>query len=238
MSGHSHWAGIKHRKGINDAKRARVFTKLGRMVTIAAREGGGNLEFNFKLKLAVEQARAVNMPKDNIEKAIKRGTGELKDEAEIQEVIYEAYGPGQVAMLIKTATDNKNRTLGEIKTVLTKAGGKLVPAGSVSFLFKQVGNIHIPVEKKDPYDLEMIAIDAGAEDTIYAEGMLTVYTKIENLKAVKENLEKSGLTVEEAALVYAPIQKTKLEENDKLDYEKLLEALDELDDIQEVYDNL
>lgn len=238
MSGHSHWAGIKQRKGINDAKRANVFTKLGRYVTIAAREGGGNLEFNFKLKLAVERARAANMPKENIEKAIKRGTGELKDGAAIEEVIYEAYGPGQVAMLIKTATDNKNRTLGEIKTILARSGGKLVPAGSVSFLFRQVGNIHIPVEKKDPYELEMMAIDAGAEDTIYAEGMLTVFTKTESIQLVKENLEKADLAVEEAALVYAPIQKTKLKEDDKLDYEKLLEALDELEDVQEIYDNL
>lgn len=238
MSGHSHWAGIKHRKGVNDAKKANIFTKVGRIVTIAAREGGGNPDTNFKLKLAIDQARAVNMPKDNIERAIKRGTGELKDQAEIQEVIYEGYGPGQVAMLIKTATDNKNRTLGEVKTVLTKNGGKMVPAGSVSFMFKQVGNINIAVENADPYELEMKAIDAGAEDTIYAEGTLTVYTKVEDFQRVKENLEREGLKIEDAALVYAPTQKTTIDEDVKLDYEKLLEKLDDLDDVQEIYDNL
>ncbi len=238
MSGHSHWAGIKHRKGINDAKRASVFTKMGRLITIAARDGGGNPEFNFKLKLVIDQARAVNMPKDNIEKAIKRGTGELKDGADIQEVMYEAYGPGQVAMLIKAATDNKNRTLGEIKTILTKNGGKMVPEGSVSFMFKQVGNINVSVEGEDPYEIEMKAIDSGAEDTIYADGTVTVYTKVEDFQKVKENLERENLKIEDASLVYAPVQKTSIDESDRIDYEKLLEKLDEQDDVQEIFDNL
>ena len=238
MSGHSHWAGIKHRKGINDAKRATVFTKYGRLITIAARSGG-NPDMNFKLKLAIDQARSVNMPKENIERAIKRGTGELKDQAEIQEVIYEAYGPGQVAILIKTATDNKNRTLGELKTILTKSGGKLVPAGSVSFLFKQVGNINITVpDGNDPYELEMKAIDAGAEDTLYSTEYLTVYTKPYELQKVKANLENQKLSVDNTALVYAPLQKVELSQSNKLDYEKLLEALDDQPDVQEIYDNL
>jgi YebC/PmpR family DNA-binding regulatory protein len=178
MSGHSHWAGIKHRKGINDAKRANTFTKFGRLITIAARESGKNPEFNFKLKLAIDQARAVNMPKENIERAIKRGTGELKDGAEIQEVLYEAYGPGQIAMLIKAATDNKNRTLGEIKAILTKAGGKMVPSGSASFLFKQAG------------------------------------------------------------ISFIPLQKVPVSQDDKIGYEKLLERLDDQEDVQEIFDNL
>jgi YebC/PmpR family DNA-binding regulatory protein len=239
MSGHSHWAGIKHRKGINDAKRANVFTKFGRFITIAAREGGGSPDTNFKLKLAIDQARSVNMPKENIERAIKRGTGELKDESAIEEVIYEAYGPGNVAMLIKVATDNKNRTVGEIKNVITKAGGKMVPAGSVNYLFRQTGNINVTVVKdKDPYDLELQAIEAGAEDTIYSDNILTVFTKPEDLQKVKENLEKTHFNVEDAGLIYAPIQKIKLEENNRLDYEKLLQTLDGLEDVQEVYDNL
>ena len=182
MSGHSHWAGIKHRKGINDAKRAKIFTKHGKLITIAARSGDGNPDTNFQLRLAIERARAENMPKENIERSIKRGTGELKDSAEIQEALYEAYGPGQVAMLIKTATDNKNRTLGELKTILPKAGGKMVPAGSVSYLFKRL--------------------------------------------------------YRDSELIYEPIQKTALDEKAKLDYEKLLELLDDQDDVQEIYDNL
>jgi len=239
MSGHSHWAGIKHRKGINDAKRGKVFTKFGRLITIAARESGGKPDSNFKLKLAIDQARSVNMPKENIERAIKRGTGELKERTRIEEVLYEAYGPGNVAMLIKAATDNKNRTLGELKTILAKAGGKLVSSGSVSYLFKQAGNINVAVpEGSDPYALELKAVDAGAEDTLYADNTLTVYTEAEDLQKVKEELEKLGFQIESAGLVYAPVQKTILEEENKVDYEKLLEMLDENEDIQEIYDNL
>ena len=239
MSGHSHWAGIKHKKALTDAKRAGIFTKLGRAVTLAAREGGGNQEFNFKLKLTIDQARFANMPKDNIERAIKRGTGELKDGAEIEEIIYEAYGPGNVAMLIKTATDNKNRTLGDLKNILTKTRGKIVSAGSVSFLFKQVGNINITVpEGVDPYELELKAIDAGAEDTIYSENILTIYTKSENLQKTKENLEKEGLKIRNAMIIYAPLQKITLNQQDKIDYGKMIKALDDQEDIQEVYDNL
>lgn len=239
MSGHSHWAGIKHRKGINDAKRGKIFTKYGKLITIAARDGGGKPETNFQLQMMIDRARLENMPKDTIERAIKRGTGELKDQAEIQEITYEAYGPGQVAMLIKTATDNKNRTLGEIKTLLTKNGGKWVPEGSVSFLFKHVGQINVAVENENSLDeLEMQAIEAGAEDVAYSENILAIYTLPENLKKVRENLEKMGLSIEGAQLAYAPLQKTTLNENDKLDYEKLLELLDDQDDVQEIFDNL
>jgi YebC/PmpR family DNA-binding regulatory protein len=238
MSGHSHWAGIKHRKGINDAKRASTFTKFGRLITIAAREGGKNPEFNFKLKLAIDQARAVNMPKENIERAIKRGTGELKDGAGIQEVIYEAYGSGQIAMLIKATTDNKNRTLGEIKTILTKSGGKMVPSGSVSFLFKQVGAIHIETTEKNMYDAELKAIDAGVIDTNFTEGFLIVYCEPENLKALKEKLEKEILKIVSAGLSFVPLQKMSVNQESKIDYERLLEKLDEQEDIQEIFDNL
>lgn len=239
MSGHSHWAGIKHRKGLNDAARAKIFTKHGKLITIAARSGDSNPDTNFQLRLAIDRARAENMPKENIERAIKRGTGELKDGAEIQEVLYEAYGPGQVAMLIKTATDNKNRTLGELKTILTKTGGKMVPAGSVSYLFKLVGNINISVEQSaDVGTLELQAIEAGAEDTIYSENILTLYTHPEELQKTRESVEKLGLKIAGAGLAWSPIQKTTLDAGNKLDYEKLLEALDEQDDVQEIYDNL
>jgi len=239
MSGHSHWAGIKHRKGLNDAARAKIFTKHGKLITIAARSGDGNPDTNFQLRLAIDRARAENMPKENIERSIKRGTGELKDGAEIQEALYEAYGPGQVAMLIKTATDNKNRTLGELKTLLTKNGGKMVPAGSVSYLFKLIGSINIAIEKNtDVSELELQAIEAGAEDTVYSEGVLTLYIKPEDLQKTKEALEKSSLKIEYAGLVYVPLQKTTLDESASLNYEKLLELLDEQDDVQEICDNL
>lgn len=238
MSGHSHWAGIKQKKAITDAKRAGIFTKIAQVITVAAKEGGGNPETNFKLRLAMDQAQEVNMPKDNVERAIKRGTGELKGEAEIQEVVYEAYGPGNVAMLIKTTTDNKNRTVGEIKNILTKAGGKMVPAGSVGFLFKQVGSIAIKAKEEDVSDLELEAIDAGAEDVICADGAVIVYTKSEDLQKVKENLEQRGIAISNAGLVFVPFQKITIDENTRSGYEKLLEKLDEHPDVQEIFDNL
>lgn len=178
MSGHSHWSGIKHRKGINDAKRGKVFTKFGKLITIAAREGGGKPDSNLKLKLAIEQARSVNMPNVNIERAIKRGTGELKDQAEILEVTYEAYGPGGIMMIIKTVTDNKNRTVSEIKSILSDFGGNLGGPGSVMWNFEL---------------------------------------------ADSELKPKSILEVSEET---------------KSQYEKLLEELDNQDDVQEIYDNL
>lgn len=238
MSGHSHWAGIKQRKGVNDAKKAVIFTKYGRLISIAAKlGGGGDPGTNFQLRLAIERARGENMPKDKIEKAIQRGTGELKGQAEIQEVMYEAYGPGQVAMLIKATTDNKNRALGEIRTLLTKNGGKMVSEGAISFLFKQVGEISIKINNNSD-DLEMMAIEVGAEDTEITDGFLNIYTKISDLQKVKESLEKEGLKIENASLSYVPLQKTALEEKNKAAYEKLLEILDDQEDVETIFDNL
>jgi YebC/PmpR family DNA-binding regulatory protein len=177
MSGHSHWSGIKHKKGIQDAKRAKIFTKLAKPIVIAAREGGGNPDTNFKLKIAIDQARSFNMPKDNIERAVKRGTGEIKG-ADITEVVYEAFGPGGIMMIIKTLTDNTNRTVSEIKTILSKVGGKFGGPGSVMW-----------------------------------------------------NFERSQQE-------YMPKNKFVADENVKNKYEKLLEALDDQDDVEEIYDNL
>jgi len=238
MSGHNKWSGIKHRKGAQDAKRANIFTKFGRLISIATKEGGGNPDSNVKLKFVIDQARKFNMPKDNIERAIKKGAGELKDEAQIEEVLYEGYGPGNVAMLIKCATDNKNRTVGEIKTILNKLGGKLVPEGSVSFSFKQMGNIDVVVGDNDSCEIEMEAIDAGAEDIVNSGELLMVYTKAEDLWNVKVKLEKKNFEIDGASLVYIPMQKIEINKETRFEYEKLLEKLDELDDVQEIYDNL
>ncbi|EKE11585.1 MAG: protein of unknown function DUF28 [uncultured bacterium] len=239
MSGHSHWAGIKHKKGLNDAKKGKVFTKHAKMITIMARDGGGNPDMNFQLRLAIDRARLDNMPRENIERAIKKGTGELKDGTEITEIIYEGIGPGNVMMLVKTATDNRNRTVSEVKSIFTKAGGKLGEMGSAMWNFKKVGNIIVSIpEGEDPYAVEEKAIDAGAEDTLYENSSLIIYTLPENLKNVQENLEKAGLKIEDAGLAYAPLQKTTLSPDDQIDYEKLLETLDEQDDVQEIFDNL
>lgn len=232
--------GIKHRKGINDAKRGQIFTKHGKLISIAAKTGGGgDPSSNFQLRLAIERARAENMPKENIEKAIKRGTGEIKGQAEIQEVVYEGYGPGQVAMLIKTATDNKNRTLGEVRTVLMKHGGKLVPEGSVSFLFNLVGSLEIAIEdeKKIP-EREMQIIEAGVDDIERLENSFLAILKVNALQKVKDLLEKSGLKIVNGGLIYLAQQKMQLNEKERESYEKLLEDLDNQDDVQEIFDNL
>jgi YebC/PmpR family DNA-binding regulatory protein len=238
MSGHSHWAGIKHKKGLADAKRAGVFTKVARIVTLAAREGGGNPDMNFKLRLAINQARAVNMPKDNIDRAIKRGTGELKDGAVIEEVIYEAMAPGNIAMLIKTATDNKNRTVSELKAIFNKTDVKMVPAGSFKHLFKQVGVIYVNTQNRNMDELELQAIDAGALDTAFQGELLQVYTEPKELMKVKDALEKSGAGIDNANIIFTPLDPIEIDKHTRIDYENLLEKLDELDDVQEIYDNL
>jgi YebC/PmpR family DNA-binding regulatory protein len=238
MSGHSHWAGIKHKKALTDSKRAGAFTKMARLITVAAREGGGNPDFNFKLKIVVQQARALNMPKDNIERSIKKGTGELKDAVIIEEIIYEAYGPGQVAMLVKTLTDNKNRTLTEVKNILNKNGGKMVPEGSVSFLFSQVGYASIDLVNRNWDEVELAVIDAGAEDISRDNDLMTIYTRPEKLPKIRKIFEEEERLIREEGLTFIASQKIKLREKDKQKYQTLLEALESSDDVQEVFDNL
>lgn len=237
MSGHSHWHGIRHKKALTDAKRASVFTKLGNVVTIAA-HGGGDPSMNFRLRLAIDQARAANMPKDRIEKAIQRGTGELKDGAVFEELVYEAYGPGQVALLIGTATDNRNRTFGEIRTTLTKNDGKIVPEGSVSYLFRPVGEISLSLDGRDRDETELAAIEAGADDVTSEDDAIFVYTKPEDLQAVKDRLERDSFTITSASLSYLPSQKTSIGDEDLERLERLVEALEDHPDVQNVWDNL
>lgn len=237
MSGHSHFAGIKHRKGINDAKRAKIFTKLAKPIVIAARDGGGNSDTNFKLRLAIDKAREFNMPKDNIERAIKRGSGELKG-AELQEIVYEAMGPEGVMMLIKVTTDNKNRTVSEIKAVFNKLGGKLGEAGSAMWNFEQVGSLAIDPSGKEIEELEMIAIDCGAKDIQIEKDSFLIFTQVQDLQSTQEKLEKAGIKILESTLTYLPKNTVSLDEHTRLDYEKFLEALDEQEDVDEIYDNL
>jgi len=240
MSGHSHWHGIRHKKALTDAKKSNIFTKIGKLIAIAAREGGGNPDANFKLKLFVAKARSANMPKESIEKAIKRGTGELKDGAEIQEVTYEAYGPGQVAIMIKTATDNKNRTVGELKNILNKAGGQMVPSGSVGFLFSSRGIIILekPNTLISGEDVALLAIDSGADDFIEEEDRYIILSEPKNLKGVEDALAKKNISIESSALGYWPLQKITLDEQSLQTYETLLEQLDDNEDVQDIYDNI
>ncbi len=237
MSGHSHWATTHRAKGVNDAKRAAVFTKYGRNIIIAAEHGGGNPDSNYMLKIAIDAARSVNMPKDNIERAIKRGTGELKDVAKIEEFTYEAYAPGQIALIIEAATDNKNRTVSEVKSILTKGGGKFVPTGAVSFMFRRVGLITFSLSKYVADTLEMEVLESGADDFFTAGENFIVITAIDKLQSVEEYFRSKNLASENAKLGYIPAQTASLAEADTTAFEKLLETLDDHPDVQTVWDN-
>lgn len=237
MSGHSKWSNIKHRKAAQDAKKSNIFTKLAKDIAIAARSGS-DPEMNFSLKLAVEKAKSFNVPKDNIERAIKKGSGELKDATQIEEVIYEAYGPGQIAMLIKTVTDNKNRTLNEIKNIAQKNGGKIVEEGSVNWQFKQVGRLVIEEEEVTGEELEMKIIESGATD-YEKEGLdYCIFTQPQNLQKVKEVLEQSALEIKEAELIHVAKNKVTVDGDVIESYEKLHDALSESDDVMDVWNNI
>lgn len=229
MSGHSHFKTVAATKNANDAKKGKIFSKFGRLITIAAKEGGGDMASNIKLKAVVEQARSFNMPKENIERAVKKGTGELAGEA-LEEVAFEGFGPGGIALIIEGITDNKNRTLGEIKGILSQYNSKMAGEGAVRWMFGRKGSIE--VQPKD--DLEMIAIEAGADDV---RGN-TIYTKSEDLEAVKKTLEAKGLKIESSALGWVPKEEVSISEPDRQTAEKLFEALDENDAVQDIYSNL
>jgi YebC/PmpR family DNA-binding regulatory protein len=237
MSGHNKWSKIKHKKAATDAQRSKIFSTLSKEIIIAAKNGG-DPEANFQLKIAVDKAKSLNMPKANIEKAIKRGSGELKNEAQLEEFLFEAYGPNQVAMLIKAVSDNKNRTLSEIKTALTKNGGKMVEAGSISWQFDQVGKIVLKKSEKSEEELGEVLIESGADDFQLDEGELVVYTAFQELQVVKENLEKAGLKIKEAGLTYLPQNKLELNDKDLEKYAEFFEKIEEQDDVVEIYDNI
>ena len=235
MAGHSKWANIKHRKAAVDAKRGKIYTKLAREITVAAREGGGDPEFNPRLRAAIDKARKFNMPKENIERAIKRGTGEIEGSS-YEEVTYEGYGPGGVAIIVKCLTDNRNRAASEVRHAFSKHGGNLGTSGCVSWMFERKGVITIP-GNADEEELMMAAIDAGAEDIKQEDGEFVVYTEPSNLENVKESLEKSGIKVEEAKLDLIPQNTVRVEGETALKVLKLLDMLEDLDDVQEVFSN-
>lgn len=236
MSGHNKWANIKHRKMAQDARKSKIFTKLIREIIVAAREGGGNIETNPRLRAAVERARAENMPKENIERAIKRGTGELEG-ADYQEVIYEAYAPGGVAVYIRALTDNKNRTAQELRHLLSRYGGSLAESGSVSWIFERKGIVEIPREKvSDLEELLMLAIDAGAEDVKDSEDPIQIVTSPENLSVVKEKLEAAGYEVQ-AKVTFVPKNTVRITGKDAERVLELLNAIEDMDDVQEVFSN-
>lgn len=248
MSGHSHFSTIKHKKAITDAKRGKIFSKLSRIISVAAREKGGDPEANPQLRQALDKAKEFNVPKENIERAIKRGTGKLKG-ASLEKFIYEAYGPENIAIIIEGITDNKNRALGEISQILNQNNGKLADPGSVKWMFERKGVIVIPVEStqesasKEEFELKII--EAGAEDIYWHENTknsekesLDVYTKAQDLENVKKELGNQGIKIQSATLDWVAKNQIEVNEKGKIACQKLFEALDENDAVQDIYSNL
>ncbi len=236
MSGHSKWSTIKRKKGAEDAKRAKVFTRLGREIMVAAREGGGDENVNPKLKLAVAKARAANMPKENIERAIKKGTGEIAG-GEVVEMLYEGYGPEGVAYIVEILTDNKNRALAEIKHAFSKHAGSLATNGAVMWQFDQKGFITL----KDEADFDavfMAAAEAGAEDVVHEDGIIAIYTARDDFAAVEQALTDAGYVLEDTELRWFPQNEVEVPAGKALQNMRLMEQLEDADDVQTVSSNL
>lgn len=236
MSGHSKWASIKHKKAVVDKRRGAAFTKLARAITVAARDGGGDPEGNATLAHAIQKAKDASMPKDNIERAIAKGTGEDKDAAALEEVVYEGYGPGGVALLIQCLTDNRNRTGSDVRHLLSKAGGNLGEPGSVAWVFEKKGVIAVSAESYGEDDL-FAAIDAGAEDINADNEFFEIVTAPTDFAAVRGALEEAGVELSSAEVIQRPKTRTELSDSDAARLFKLIDALEEHDDITEVAAN-
>jgi len=239
MSGHSKWATTKRKKAVIDAKRGKIFTKLGKLITIAARDGGGDPASNPTLRMAVDNAKAASMPKENIERAIQRGSGG-GDAAAIEEVVYEVYGSGGAGLLVECLTDNKNRTVADIKAILNRNGGSLAGPGSVNYQFKKVGEIIVDETKNNLKDeeLEEAIIDSGAEDFEKDDSMYYIYTNFSDLNNVKTSLESAKIVLESAEPSMKPNTSIDIAEDKKESLMKLMDALDDLDDVSKIYINV
>ncbi|MGA2111434.1 MAG: YebC/PmpR family DNA-binding transcriptional regulator [Anaerolineales bacterium] len=238
MSGHSKWATIKRKKGAADAKRGQVFTRLTREIVLAAREGGGELESNFKLRLAVEKAKSNNMPKDNIERAIRRGTGEDREGVALEQILYEGYASHGVALLIECVTDNRNRAVADVRRLLTRAGGSLGETGSVAWQFQRKAYFALPAEGINSDQVFEMAVEAGADDVVIGEDVIEIYAPVESFKAIGERLARAKITPEETSLRMEPQQRMTLGMDETVQVMKVIESLEELDDVQAVYSNL
>lgn len=237
MSGHSKWANIKHKKAKTDAQKGKIYTKFSKMIIVAVREGGPDPNANSRLKDVIEKAKAANMPNENIARAIKRGSGELGG-ANYEEILYEGYGPGGVAVMLDVMTDNRNRTAAEMRHIFDKNGGNLGESGCVAWMFDKKGLIII--ERSDDMDLDeimMIAIDTGAEDVEEEEDSIEITTSPEDFETVKKALEDNGLTLASAEITYLPKSTVTLSGKDSEKMEKLIEAMEDHDDVQNIYTN-
>jgi len=237
MSGHSHWATIKHKKGAIDAKRGKLWSKLSRAIIIAARHGGGDPTMNLKLRYAIDKARQVSMPKDNIERAIKRGTGDVEGMT-FEEITYEGIGPGGVAILVDVVTDNRNRTSGEVRKIFERAGGKMGSAGSVGYLFERKGVFSLPAAGMDEDTLMGIALDAGADDLKRAGDSFEITCDPTAFGQVKEALEKNNVTPSVAEITQVPKSPRDVDPETGVRMLRLMETIDDHDDVQNVYNDM
>jgi YebC/PmpR family DNA-binding regulatory protein len=237
MSGHSKWSTIKRQKGVNDSKRSAMFTKVAREIAVAARAGGGDPDANYRLRLAIEKARAINMPADNIKRSIEKATGG-GDEVQYEEIVYEGYGPGGVAVLVEAATDNRNRTAAEVRSIFTKTGGQLAGSGAVAWQFEPRGLITVPRDGIDADEVAMAAIDAGASDVDTEADPIEIYTEPGDLEAVRKALDAAGVTVESAEQAMLPRQTVSLDADHVRKALRLVELLEDLDDVQRVTANV
>jgi len=238
MSGHSKWSTIKRKKAVNDARRGNVFTRLAREIALAARTGGGDLDTNFTLRLAMERAKAANMPKENIERAVKRGTGEDKDGAVFEQIMYEGYAPHGVALMIEVVTDNRNRTVSDLRHLLSKAGGNLAEGGAVAWQFKRLAYFAFTPEGLDEDHVFELAVEAGAEDVTFGDDAVEIYAPVDEFKNVNDALAESDIRSDEAMLRFIPSTTLQISPEHTVRVMRLIEALEELDDTQNVYSNL
>lgn len=237
MSGHSKWSTIKRQKGVNDSKRSAMFTKVAREVAVAARVGGGDPDANYRLRLAIEKARAINMPAENIRRAIEKATGG-GDEVQYEEIIYEGYGPGGVAVLVEAATDNRNRTAAEVRSIFAKTGGQLAGSGAVAWQFEPRGVITVPREGADPDEVALAAIDAGATDVDTDSDPMEIYTEPGALEGVRKALEAAGVVVESAENAMIAQQTVSMDAEHVRKALRLMDMLEDLDDVQRVTANV
>jgi YebC/PmpR family DNA-binding regulatory protein len=238
MSGHSKWSTIKRKKGAIDAKRGKIFTKIARELQVAARAGGPDPESNIRLRLVLDKAKAANMPKDNIERAIARGAGTDKSQ-DLEEITYEGYAPNGVAVMVEVMTNNRNRSVAEIRHAFTKAGGNMASTGAVAWQFDRQGQITIKTDGMDEDDVFLVAVDAGAEDVDFGDDdTAEIITAASDLAAVRDSLTEAGITVDEAELILSPQIEIELSVQDAMKVMNLIENLDDLDDVQKVYSNL
>ncbi len=237
LSGHSKWSSIKHKKAATDAKKGQLFTKLARDITMAARQGDPDPNINAGLRLAIQKAKQANMPNDNIDRAVKKAIGS-GDTDNLEEVTYEGYGPGGTAVIVQAVTDNRNRTVAEIRHAFSRGGGNMADSGAVSWQFDQRGLITVLTGERDPEELALVAIEAGAVDVdLSGDESIEVVTEAADLHKVRESLEAEGLSVDGAELAPVPRSRISLEEKDALAALRLFERLDELDDVSRVYSN-